>query len=83
MRESGDEEQQADNTTPIIYDEIMVQPLSTAPSATDSPSVLTAAPLKPPNRRSRWVTTQVLKAIVKGNWKWPRGYREAMEAEDA
>jgi hypothetical protein len=26
---------------------------------------------------------KAFKAVVKGNWKWPRNYREAMNAEDA
>src|SRR5438477_4171093 len=44
--ETGDEE--ADNAAQIIYNEIAVQPLSTAPSATAP-----APPPKPPNRRTR------------------------------
>lgn len=87
--ESGDEEQQADNVSPIIHNEITVQPLSTAPNATAppntpaQPSPAAAPPPKPPNRRTRRMIAKAFKAVVKGNWKWPRNFREAMEAEDA
>jgi hypothetical protein len=50
-----------------------------APSATDAPS---ASP-KPPTRRSRRLIAKAFKAVIRGNWKWPRNYREAMAAEDA
>jgi len=81
-------EEQAENAPPIIYNEIMVQPFPTMPpSATHTPSVTTpniskSSP-KPPNRRTRRMIARAFKAVVKGNWKWPRNYHEAMEAEDA
>src|ERR1700689_971397 len=38
---------------------------------------------KPPNRPTRRQTARAFKATLKGHWKWPRNYQEAMEAEDA
>ena len=83
------DEEQAENAAPIIYDEIVVQLSPTAPpiapSATDAPSA--SAPITPLtkslNRRTRRMIAKAFKAVVKGNWRWPRNYREAMEAEDA
>jgi hypothetical protein len=73
VRDSGDEEQ-AENAAPIIYDEIIVQLPPTAPSATDAPSASApVAPLtKPSNRRTRRMIAKAFKAVVKGNWRWPR-----------
>ena len=42
-----------------------------------------ADPPKRPNRRTRRMIARAFKGVVKGNWKWPRNFREAMEAEDA
>ena len=63
----GSEATQNETHAPITPDEIVVQP----------------PPSKPPSRRSRRLIARAFKAMLKGNWKWPRNYREAMETEDA
>jgi len=73
-------EQQNENAAPIIYDEIAVQsppspPAEPAPAATPS--------IKPSTRRTRRRIAKAFKAVVKGNWKWPQNFHEAMAAEDA
>ena len=65
--DGSEDKGQSEIPAPVIPDEIVVQP----------------PPLKPPNRRSRRLIARAFKAMLKGNWKWPRNYREAMEAEDA
>src|SRR5579862_9604022 len=67
-------------STPIIHKEIVVQSPPRSPHS--SPSQSGVGP-KPPNRRSRRQIARAFKAMLKGNWKWPRNYHEAMEAEDA
>jgi hypothetical protein len=67
-----------DGPAPIIYDEIVVQP---PPQPPTSPAINSSS--KPPNRRSRCQCARAFKAMLKGNWKWPRNHQEAMEAEDA
>ena len=79
--ESESVEQQNENAAPIIHDENVEQPPPPSPSAEPAPAA--APPPKPPNRRSRRMIAKAFKAVVKGNWKWPRNYREAMNAEDA
>jgi hypothetical protein len=84
-----------DDPAPIIYDEIVVQPPpghSEASGALGALEALGASGAsgakclrsqKPLNRPMRRRLTRTFKAMLKGNWKWPRNYQEAMEAEDA
>jgi hypothetical protein len=60
-----------EDAAPIIYDEIVVQP---PPQPSNPP--------KRPNRQTRRMIARAFKAIVKGNWKWPRNYCEAMDSAD-
>jgi hypothetical protein len=76
--ESEEVEQENENAVPIVYDEIVVEPPPPNP-----PAETPAPPPKRPNRRTRRMIARAFKAVVKGNWKWPRNFREAMEAEDA
>ena len=66
--DSGEAEVQNEDAAPIIHKEITVE---------------LEPPLKPLNRRQRSVIARAFKAIVKGNWKWPKNFHEAMAAEDA
>jgi len=61
-----------ETTTPMLHDQIVVQSL---PRHQESS--------KAPNRRTRRQIARAFKAMLKGNWKWPRNYYEAMEADDA
>jgi transposase InsO family protein len=75
-----------DTPQTIIHDEIVQPPPTSAPPAT--PPAVDAIPptlptAKPPNRCSRRLIVRAFKAMLKGNWKWPRGYKEAMQAHDA
>ena len=63
----GSEATQNETHAPITPDEIVIQP----------------PPSKPPNWDSHRLIARAFKAMLKGNWKWPRNYREAMETEDA
>src|SRR5579859_5667748 len=77
-----------EEAAPIICDKIDDQPPSSSdsssPPSPPSPPAESAAPLpKPPTRRSRRLIAKAFKAVVKGNWKWPRNYSEARAAEDA
>ena len=37
----------------------------------------------PPNHHTHRAIIRAFKAVVKGNWKWPWNYHEAMAADDA
>ena len=76
--ESEEVEQQNENAAPIVYDEIVVEPPPPNP-----PAETPAPPPKRPNRRTRRMIARAFKAVVKGNWKWPRNFHEAMAAEDS
>lgn len=80
--DSGEAEQQSENAAPIIYNEIVVEPPPRT-SSEGSSHTEPASSSKPLNRRQRRTIAKAFKAVVKGNWKWPRGFREAMAAEDA
>ena len=75
-------EEQADEApAPIIYPEIIVQP---PPRPSNIPPLSSTKPTeKPPNRRLRRQIAHAFKATLKGNWNWPRNYREAMDTVDA
>src|SRR5271170_3723196 len=75
--DSKEVEQQNENAAPIIYDEIVVQP------PPNSPPPGATTPIKHPNRCTRCRIAKAFKAVVKGNWSWPRNFGKAMEAEDA
>jgi len=61
-----------ETTTLILHDQIVVQSLSQYQELS-----------KAPNRRMRRQIARAFKATLKGNWRWPRNYYEAMEADDA
>jgi hypothetical protein len=77
-----------DDPAPIIYDEIVVQPLPAPQGSIESHLAVQGqsrinGEQKPLNRYCRRRIARAFKAMLKGNWKWPRSYQEAMEAEDA
>jgi hypothetical protein len=77
-----------DDPAPIIYDEIVVQPLPVPPGLIESHLAIESQSRvnresKPPNRPTRCRIARAFKAILKGNWNCPRNYQEAMKAEDA
>jgi hypothetical protein len=77
----------SDDTPQTIIPDEIVQPPPTSPPLATPPAVDTIPPTlptaKPLNRRSRRLIARAFKAMLKGNWKWPRGYKEAMQAHDA
>ena len=72
--DAGSEIREQQTPQPVLYDEIAIQSLPHCPVPPSR---------KPPNRRSRRLIVRAFKAMLKGNWKWLRNHREAMEAEDA
>src|SRR5271170_1847904 len=81
--ESEEVEPQNENAAPIVYDEIIVEPPPPSPPTECTPSATGIPQTKPPNRRTRRQIAKAFKAVVKGNWSWPRNFREGIEAEDA
>jgi hypothetical protein len=74
METSSDE-----SHAPTIQEKVDIEtPPAPSPANTTPP----VSP-KPPNRRSRRLIARAFKATLKGNWKWPRNHKEAMEADDA
>ena len=63
-----------ETTTPILHDQIVVQSLRRSQEPT---------PSKIPNRHMHRQIARAFKAMLRGNWKWPRNYHEAMEADEA
>jgi transposase InsO family protein len=76
-------EQQNENATPIVYDEIVVEPPPPSSPLSNPSAEPATTPPKRSNRRTRRMIAKAFKAVVKGNWKWPRNFHEAMAAEDS
>ena len=72
-----------DGETPSACDDTASSGGISSETETPAPVIHDEIAVQPLNRKSRRLIARAFKATLKGNWKWPRNYQEAMEAIDA